>query len=421
MAIFGRWAARHRLREATNQSLPAPVDGSLVDCTPWVLGGLWPQELSTAAAQTASLAEHLRTDLRRIADAANGELRRIGRAEMLASARHAAERRVIEAARGAAVARVESTVSRLRTRVPGSSAADPAAVHDVDTAQLVAAEPAAPGPVEASGEESARQGAGEPEPGGQEAIEVDPDGEHRGPVPVRRRRAKRAVDDRRAGAAAGAAAAAVGRGRHAMAEESGDARLQRLLASVARQEPGLRWAVGERADHTTVLATDLAHGWIPSGVVLPAGVQLLTPERRSGTAVALLGSVTISASYSPGDAADQLSEVEATVPSVLPRELPALEDLGSALSAATRGRDGLAPSVHTVASASAAGTGASAAEIELLRAHRDAARSQLLAQYPEVATALLLDCLLLTATEAIAGADRLSANYHFAWYRALSG
>ena len=48
--------------------------------------------------------------------------------------------------------------------------------------------------------------------------------------------------------------------------ESEQERLERLLKFVARQEPGLRWAVGVRDDGTTLLVTDLAHGWIPPGV-----------------------------------------------------------------------------------------------------------------------------------------------------------
>lgn len=47
--------------------------------------------------------------------------------------------------------------------------------------------------------------------------------------------------------------------------ESDEQRAQRLLGFVARQEPGLRWAVGVLADGSTLLVTDIAHGWIPPG------------------------------------------------------------------------------------------------------------------------------------------------------------
>ncbi len=66
------------------------------------------------------------------------------------------------------------------------------------------------------------------------------------------------------GAAAGAGAA----------QTQAQQRLQRLLDAVARQEPTLRWAIGERDDGTTVLATDLASGWIPPHVEIPTGITL---------------------------------------------------------------------------------------------------------------------------------------------------
>ncbi|HZE16039.1 MAG TPA: DUF5632 domain-containing protein [Mycobacterium sp.] len=74
--------------------------------------------------------------------------------------------------------------------------------------------------------------------------------------------------------------------------EADSERLLRLVKFVARQEPGLRWAVGNREDGTTVLVSDLAHGWIPCGITLPAAVRLLEPQRRSGNAATLLGPVT---------------------------------------------------------------------------------------------------------------------------------
>ena len=46
-------------------------------------------------------------------------------------------------------------------------------------------------------------------------------------------------------------------------------RLQRIVDAVARQEPRLAWAAGDRPDDTTVLLTDLAGGWIPPGIEIP--------------------------------------------------------------------------------------------------------------------------------------------------------
>ncbi len=79
-------------------------------------------------------------------------------------------------------------------------------------------------------------------------------------------------------------------------------RLERLLkGSLRGKNRGLRWAICTRDDGTTLLVTDLAHGWIPPGITLPADVRLLGPGRRTGTATALLGQTSSLATYAPGD------------------------------------------------------------------------------------------------------------------------
>ena len=202
--------------------------------------------------------------------------------------------------------------------------------------------------------------------------------------------------------------------------ESERDRLERLLKFVARQEPGLRWAVGTREDGTTLLVTDLAHGWIPPGITLPAAVRLLEPGRRTGTATVLLGQTTLSAKYAPGDPLGWASDYEVTDTSSQPRELPEVDDLGWVLGEATHWRDGLPRMVNTLAKAGAAGTGIVDAEIDVLRVYLDTSRYQLLAQYPDIDQGLLLNCLLLAATEGIATKNQVSANYHFAWFQLLS-
>jgi hypothetical protein len=202
--------------------------------------------------------------------------------------------------------------------------------------------------------------------------------------------------------------------------ESERERLERLLTFVARQEPGLRWAVGAREDGTTILVTDLAHGWIPPGITLPADVRLLEPGRRTDTAAALLGQTTLSAKYAPGDPLGWATDYEGTDTSPQPRELPEVDDLGWVLGEATHWRDGLPRLVNTLARAGAAGTGIVEAEIDILRVYLDTSRYQLLAQYPDVDSGLLLNCLLLAATEGIATKNQVSANYHFAWFQLLS-
>jgi hypothetical protein len=197
-------------------------------------------------------------------------------------------------------------------------------------------------------------------------------------------------------------------------------RLERLLKFVARQEPGLRWAVGNREDGTTLLVTDLAHGWIPPGITLPTDVVLLEPDRRTGNAAALLGRTTMSATYAPSDPLGWATDYDVTDTSSQPRELPAVDDLGWLLSEATHWRDGLPRMVNTLAKAGASGTGVLDAEIDILRVYLDTSRYRLFAQYPDIDAGLLLNCLLLAATEGIATGNLVSANYHFAWFQMLS-
>jgi hypothetical protein len=201
--------------------------------------------------------------------------------------------------------------------------------------------------------------------------------------------------------------------------ESDADRLRRLVAFVARQEPRLNWAVGDYEDGTTVLVSDLAHGWIPPGIKLPAGVRLLEPGRRTGRASALIGDTTRAATYAPGDPLGWSTDFAATPSSVQPRELPAVEDLRWQLIQATHWRDRMPRIVHTLAKAAAARTGVVDDEVDLLRVHLDTERYRLLDQSPDVDPALLLNCLLVAATEGIVTGDSISANYHFAWFRKL--
>lgn len=355
MAIFGRNTARQRLKRATRQALSVPTFDAPPDATPWVIGGLWPAELERVTPATAVVAEHLKNDLQRIAESANKRLRALRHADVPDFARRAEEVRIIETTRSYAVQRVESTIRQLH------SAAD-----DLDTDPAI---PIGIADVEPAVDEPQPEAEPKPEP------EAEP-----------------ASDDRS---------------------------LEGVLEFVARQEPGLRWAVGERGDGTTLLVTDLAHGWIPPGVAVPTGVELLPPARRPGRIGELLGEVVRSAVYHPGDPFPA-GRTDPTATSAGARELPRVDDLGWKLTEATHWRDGLPRLVHTLAKAGAGRTGVLDAEVDVLRVHSDTARYQLMAQYPDVDAALLSNCLLLAATEAIAVSDELCANYHFAWFEALN-
>jgi hypothetical protein len=378
-----------------------------------VIGGLWPAELSTATAENATLAEYLNADLERITSSANDELKIIRRAGMADSARQAEEARVINEARASAVRRVESTVRQLRTAAAGGRvrsprhADDDLAGTDIDETQVIPAiamlQPAFDAPEMTENRHH-------------EALVVDYDDEPEAAVAEDR--------DPAVGATVTAPQTEATRAPEvpettAAEAESDAARLRRLVAFVARQEPRLNWAVGDHEDGTTVLVTDLAHGWIPPGIKLPAVVRLLEPGRRIGKVSALIGDSTRAATYTPGDPLGWSIDFAATQFSVQPRELPAVQDLGWQLSQATHWRDGMPRIVHTLAKAAAAGTGVVEDEADLLRVHLDTARYQMLDQYPDVDLTLLLNCLLVAATERFVSGDSISANYHFAWFQKL--
>lgn len=562
--------ARQRLRRATRESLAIPAFSSPIDCTPWVTGGLWPAELSTVTAETATLAEYLKADLERIANGANDQLKMLKRAGMTDPARQAAEARVIEEARGRAVRRVESTIRYLHTVQSGAqpAAAPPAALEDpgadLEKTQVLPAvrevdhvdeppqppprwrrrpvepvarpdEPQSVGQEATHDEEEAAAGVAgvshleetqvipvvadaepvvetptdtAPEPaeesvasGRHHAVVDEPDADDEpaapgpettpdeeepaavaevshleqtqvipvvtdatpvvetpvdaAPAPVEEPatsgsgRHHAPADEPAAGgdepAVGGDEPAVGGDEPGAISQEPPAAapaeavvvpqapiekpvtptgfdndRLNRLLEFVVRQEPRLNWAIGDRADGTTVLVTDLAHGWIPSGISLPAGVRLLEPERRSGRVAALIGDTARVVTYAPGDSLRRSADFAATRSSVEPRQLPAIDDLASVLSHVTRARTELPKIVTRLADAAAAGASVVDQEVDVLRVHLDTARYQLLVQYPNVNPGLLLKCLLMAATEGIASGDTVSANYHLAWYHKLA-
>ncbi len=383
--VIGRITARRRLRRAARESLAIPAFSPPVDCTPWVTGGLWPAELATVTTETAALAEYLKADLQRIAESANDVLKRIQRAGLVEPLRQEEETRVIEQARALAVQRVESTIRQVRSltadarpRQSPQPAAGRFAGADMDTTQVIPA---------VSDDGSAE---------GRHRAAPDEDAERAAVAPP-----TEVID-------------AVG-----VAEPAGE-RLRRLLTFVARQAPRLNWAIGDRADGSTILVTDLAHGWIPPGITLPEGVRLLPPERRTGTAASLLGETMGAASYMPGDRLGWPDDYAPTTPSLAPREVTPIPEWERLLSDATRWRDGLPRMVHALAGAAGEGSRIVADEVDLLRVHLDTALHQLLIQHPGVDPALLLNCLLLAATEAAVSGDAVSASYHLAWFQTLN-
>jgi hypothetical protein len=224
-------------------------------------------------------------------------------------------------------------------------------------------------------------------------------------------------------AGVGTEAAAVTAGGAAAGAASTDAtaraRLQRLVDAVARQQPRLAWAAGDRPDDTTVLVTDLAGGWIPPNIDLPAHVTLLDPERRRGNLESLLGEVKRVASYTPGHYIPEEDQPVAFSPRS--RRAPEIEELGWELGQATNWRDGLPQLAHTLARAAWSGTGVLDSEKELLHDHLSEIAARALENYPDkVDPAEIGNWQLLAAIDALTTGDKTAANYHLAWFQALN-
>jgi hypothetical protein len=218
-----------------------------------------------------------------------------------------------------------------------------------------------------------------------------------------------------AATATGAAAGA------ALSQSQALHRLQRLLDAVARQEPKLRWAIGEREDGTTVLTTDLASGWIPPHVEIPTGVTLLTPRHRRPVLSAMLGETTLTAAYTPGQyipAAEDADHVSMSIRSRLTTEVG---ELGWELGQATKWRDGLPRLAHTLAKAASTGTGYLDSEVDLLREHLATVTRQVLTDYADtVDPAKVGNWQLLATIDALIKDEKTSANYHLAWFQTLN-
>jgi Family of unknown function (DUF5632)/Family of unknown function (DUF5631) len=205
----------------------------------------------------------------------------------------------------------------------------------------------------------------------------------------------------------------------ASAEATARARLQRIVDAVARQQPGLAWAAGDRADGTTVLVTDVASGWIPPGIDLPAAVTLLEPARRRGDLEALLGEVSVAASHTP---MHYVAEADEPVPtSPRPRHAPEVEELGWEINRATNWRDGLPQLAHTLAMAASRGTGVLESEVDVLQEELAKAAARVLDGYPDHVDAQDVgNWQLLAAIGALVTGDTAGANYHLAWFLACT-
>ncbi len=213
-----------------------------------------------------------------------------------------------------------------------------------------------------------------------------------------------------AGAASGAAAG------RAVEQQ----RLQRLVDAVARQEPRLSWAAGLRDDGTTNFVTDLAGGWIPPHIRLPAGVTLLEPTSRRHDAgvLDLLGAVVVAAAHEPNA---YIEEPDSDPPRLTGDRTarsaaPTVDELGPTLVDAVRRRDGLPRIAQAVAAPATRNTGVGENEHALLRTSISDVQSAVLSAYPHHDPAAVGDWMLLAAIEALIDGHEYLANYHMAWF-----
>ncbi|WP_167480184.1 DUF5631 domain-containing protein [Mycobacterium pseudokansasii] len=214
-------------------------------------------------------------------------------------------------------------------------------------------------------------------------------------------------------AAAGAAAGDTGR---RTAEQQ---RLRRIVDAVARQEPALSWAAGLRDDaRTTLLVTDLAGGWIPPHVRLPAHLTLLEPatRRRDATVEDLLGAVTVAAVHHPhGYVSEAGPDAPALSGDRTARSAPTIDELGPTLIDHVRRQDGLPRVAQAVAIAAVRKYGVPDNEAELIRDKTTEIRQSVLTAYPDHDIASVVDWMLLAAIGALIDGDQTGANYHLAW------
>lgn len=190
---------------------------------------------------------------------------------------------------------------------------------------------------------------------------------------------------------------------------------------MARQEPAIAWAVGTLDDDTTtLLTTDLAGGWIPPHVKLPAGITLLAPaaRRRDMSAVDLLGPVTVAAAYQPHGYIAAARPDDPALTGERARHGQYVDEFGPTLVDAVKRSSGLSRIVMTVAVPAVRRTGVTDSEAEMLRAEIANVRRAVIGAYPERKPDLVANWMLLAAIEALISGHQELANYHLAWHTA---
>lgn len=190
-------------------------------------------------------------------------------------------------------------------------------------------------------------------------------------------------------------------------------RLKDLLAAVVQQEPKLRWAIGDHSNGTTVIATDIAFGWIPPHVEIPAGLTLIQPQSTARSLDALLTDTSGRETFEPGQPKPWADKPQM---STRARETKQPEDLSWSLIQATKWRDGLPRLAHTLAKAATAKTGYLDSEVELLHQHLNRTAQEALDEYPHTSPIAIGNWQLLACIAALIDNEITCANYHLAWF-----
>lgn len=210
---------------------------------------------------------------------------------------------------------------------------------------------------------------------------------------------------------------AAGRDREiAESVSASDRRLRRILEFVARQEPLLRWGVGDHTDGKTYLATDLAGGWIPPTVVVPLGLGLPSPAGHGGDLQSLIGRATRSMVHEPGHPLPAVVEQFAAQRVSSTARVDGLE---LRLVQAIRSRAGLPPLASTLARALCARTGFGGHEARGVTDYLRFIGRKVVHSYPAaVDTADVGNWQLMASVDALLRDEPLQAAYHFEWFRA---
>lgn len=175
---------------------------------------------------------------------------------------------------------------------------------------------------------------------------------------------------------------------------------------------------------TTLLVTDLAGGWIPPHVRLPAHVTLLEPtaRRHDANVIDLLGAIVIAAAHNPNTyvAEEGPDEPLLTGDRAARSSAPEVDELGPTLVEAVRRRDGLPRIAQAVAAPAVRNTGVLENETELLRGRIAEIEHSVVSAYPHHDLAAVGDWMLLAAIEALIDGHEYLANYHLAWFALIS-